>query len=94
MQNPINLTPITQFVQLLRVAELSQQKEVKLTIQQARLLNLALTETLDKLNRDWETLYSALKNTQNTEKTTQKTHLAPSMTWINLRPTNTEKTRM
>jgi len=59
MQNPINLTPITQFVQLLRVAELNQQKEVKLTIQQARLLNLALTETLDKLNRDWETLYSA-----------------------------------
>jgi hypothetical protein len=67
MQNPINLTPITQFVQLLRVAELNQQKEVKLTIQQARLLNLALTETLDKLNRDWETLYNALKNTQNTE---------------------------
>jgi hypothetical protein len=67
MQNPINLTPITQFIQILRVAELNQQKEVKLTIQQARLLNLALTETLDKLNRDWETLYSALKNTQNTE---------------------------
>ena len=67
MQNPINLTPITQFVQLLRIAELNQQKEVKLTIQQARLLNLALTETLDKLNRDWETLYSALKNTQETE---------------------------
>jgi len=70
MQNPINLTPITQFVQLLRVAELNQQKEVKLTIQQARLLNLALTETLDKLNRDWETLYSALKNTQDTEVVT------------------------
>ena len=70
MQNPINLTPITQFVQLLRVAELNQQKEVKLTIQQARLINLALTETLDKLNRDWETLYSALKNTQNTEVVT------------------------
>ena len=70
MQNPINLAPITQFVQLLRVAELNQQKEVKLTIQQARLLNLALTETLDKLNRDWETLYSALKNTQNTEVVT------------------------
>lgn len=67
MQNPINLTPITQFVQLLRVAELNQQKEVKLTIQQARLLNLTLTETLEKLNRDWETLYSALKNTQETE---------------------------
>jgi hypothetical protein len=70
MQNPINLTPITQFVQLLRVAELNQQKEVKLTIQQARLLNLALTETLEKLNRDWETLYTALKNTQDIETIT------------------------
>lgn len=70
MQNPINLTPITQFVQLLRVAELNQQKELKLTIQQARLLNLALTETLDKLNRDWETLYNALKKTQDTETIT------------------------
>ena len=29
MQNQINLTPITQFVQLLRAAELSQQKEIK-----------------------------------------------------------------
>lgn len=61
MQNQINLTPITQFTQLLRAAELSQAKEIKMPIQQARLLSLALTEVLDKLNRDYETMYNALK---------------------------------
>lgn len=67
MQNQINLTPITQFVQMLRAAELAQAKEVKLTIQQARLLNLALAELQDKLLQDYETMYNALKNSQDTE---------------------------
>jgi hypothetical protein len=67
MSNQINLTPITQFTQLLRATELSQGKEVKMPIQQARLLNLALTELLEKINRDYETMYNALKNSTNTE---------------------------
>jgi hypothetical protein len=62
MQNQINLSPITQFVQSLRSAELSQQKEIKINIQQARLLHLALTEILDKINQDYESLYNDLKN--------------------------------
>jgi hypothetical protein len=70
MQNQINLTPITQFVQLLRAAELSQSKEVKLTVQQARLLNLALTEIQDKLVQDYESMYNALKNSVDTEVVT------------------------
>jgi hypothetical protein len=61
MQNQINLSPITQFVQTLRSAELAQHREIKLTIQQARLLHLALTEVLDKVNQDYETLYNDLK---------------------------------
>ena len=67
MQNQINLSPITQFVQQLRSAELSQAKEVKLPIQQARLLNLALTEVLEKMNRDWESLYNELKQSAGTD---------------------------
>lgn len=63
----INTTPLSQFTQLLRAAELSQQKEVKMSIQQARLLNLALTEVLDKLNQDYETMFNQLKNTTSTE---------------------------
>jgi hypothetical protein len=60
MQNQINPTSITQFIQQLKAAELAQQKEVKMSIQQARLLSLTLTEVLDKLNQDWESLYHAL----------------------------------
>jgi hypothetical protein len=67
MQNQINLTPITQFVQTLRAAELGQQKDVKMSIQQARLLNLALTEIQDKLLQDYETLFNALKGNIETE---------------------------
>ncbi len=65
MQNQINNTPITQFIQQVRTAELSQQKEVKLSMQQARLISLALAEVLDHMNRDWETLYHALKQSAN-----------------------------
>lgn len=65
MQNQINTTPITQFIQQIRTAELSQQKEVKLPMQQARLISLALAEVLEHMNRDWETLYHALKQTAN-----------------------------
>jgi uncharacterized FlaG/YvyC family protein len=67
MQNQINLTPVTQFIQQVRSAELSQQKEIKMSIQQARLLQLAVSEMSEKLNRDWETLYNALKKSVDTE---------------------------
>lgn len=67
MQNPVNTMPLTQFTQLLRAAELSQQKEVKLTIQQARLLNLALTDILTKLTQDYESLFNSLKASQGSE---------------------------
>jgi signal transduction histidine kinase len=70
MQNQINLTPISQFAQILRSAELSQQKEVKMSISQARLLNLALTEIQDKLLQDYQILFNALKNSTDTEVVT------------------------
>lgn len=67
MQSPINTSPVAQFTQAVRAAELGQQKELKLTIQQARLLSLTLTEMLDKLNRDLETVYNAVKSNSATE---------------------------
>lgn len=63
MQHQLNTTPITQFNQLLRSAELSQQKEVKMSIQQARLLSLALSDIMEKLNQDYESMYNSLKKT-------------------------------
>lgn len=70
MQNQINLTPITQFIQLLRSAEQTQAKEVKMSIQQARLLSLALAECMDKLNQDYETMFNELKRSVDTEVVT------------------------
>jgi len=67
MQNPVNTMPLTQFTQLLRAAELSQQKELKMPIQQARLLNMALTEVLAKLTQDYESLYNTLKSSSASE---------------------------
>jgi uncharacterized FlaG/YvyC family protein len=67
MQNQINLTPITQFIQQVRAAELSQAKEVKMSLQQARMLNLALAEMMDKMNQDYESMYNALKRSVETE---------------------------
>jgi len=67
MQNQVNTTPVMQFTQLLKAAELSQQKELKIPIQQARLLNIALTEILSKMNQDYESLFHSLKNSSDTE---------------------------
>lgn len=64
----INPTPITQFTQLLKAAELSQLKELKIPIQSARLLNIALTEMLHKLNQDYESMYNQLKDSVEVEK--------------------------
>jgi hypothetical protein len=67
MSNQINTTPIAQFAQALRAAELGQQREIKMTIQQARLLNLALLEIQDKLLQDYQSLFNELKTSSDTE---------------------------
>jgi len=67
MQKQINTSPITQFAQLLRATELSQQKEVKIPIHQARLLNLVLTEMLDQLHQDYTLLLETLQQKDNAE---------------------------
>ncbi len=67
MQNQINLTPITQFIQQVRSAEQTQSKEVKINIQQARMLILALAECMDKLNQNHDMLLNELKRSFDTE---------------------------
>lgn len=67
MQSKINLSPINQFIQLMRAAELSQQKEIKIPIHQARLLNLTLSEMIDKINQDYEAMFNDLKKSVDTE---------------------------
>ncbi len=67
MQNVINISALTQFIQTVKSAEFSQQKEVKMSIQQARLLCLTLTEIQAKLLQDYESLYHSLKQTGTTD---------------------------
>jgi hypothetical protein len=67
MQNQINTLPVTQFTQLLKAAELSRQTELKMPIQQARLLSLALNDILSKLNQDYESMFNALRQASNSE---------------------------
>ena len=67
MSNQINLSPITQFAQMVRAAELSQSKEVKIPIQQARLMNLAFVELMDQLHQDYTALLLELKSSSETE---------------------------
>jgi len=67
MQNQINLSPVTQFIQQVRAAELSQGKVISIDIQKARLLTLALAEMMDKMNQDYETMYNQLKNSIDTD---------------------------
>lgn len=52
MQNPVNLLPLAQFAQQVKAAELAQQREIKMPIQQAKLLALALLELQTKLLQD------------------------------------------
>jgi hypothetical protein len=67
MQNQINLTPITQFAQLVRAAELGQAREVKIPIQQARLMNLAFVELMEQVRQDYESMFNHLKKSTDTE---------------------------
>ena len=61
MSNPINTYPITSLIQQIKAADISQQKEIRIDIKNAKLLSYALAEILSKVNQDYEML---LKNLQ------------------------------
>jgi len=61
MQNEINTYPIQQFIELVKIADVSQKKEIKIDIKTARNLALTLGEITAKLYQDYNSL---LKNMQ------------------------------
>ena len=75
MQNPINLTPVTQFIQQVRVAEQTQSRDIKLNIQHARALVLVLAEMQEKLLQDYETMFNELKRSIDTEVVLSLIHI-------------------
>lgn len=61
MQDQINFTPINLLIQQIKSAELSKAKEIKIPIEQARLLALTLTDVSIRLNQSYESLLAELK---------------------------------
>lgn len=67
MQNPINTIPIQQFLQQVKAADLSQQREIKLDIKSAKALAYCLAEVNARLLEDYDILLRKLE--QNTGST-------------------------
>ena len=62
MLNPINTIPIQQFIQQVKSAELTNQREIKLDIKTAKTLALCLAEVNAKLVENYDKLLTELKN--------------------------------
>ena len=60
--NPINTSPLQQFIQQVKIADMQQQKEVKLDIRTAKILAMTLGEVSSKLVQDYDNLIHVLKN--------------------------------
>jgi len=63
---PINTSSLQQFIQQVKGADMSNQKEVRIPIQQAKQLNYALATILARLTGDYEALMSRKSTEQDT----------------------------
>ena len=70
MSNPINTFPIQQFIQQVKSADLSQQKEIKLDLKTAKNLAFCLGEVSAKLLEDYDTMFSKLQKNQGSDDIT------------------------
>ena len=61
MQNPINTVPIQQFIQQVKAADLTQQREIKLDIKSAKALAYSLGEVSAKLLEDYDILFKRFR---------------------------------
>ena len=67
MQNPINTQPIQSFIQQVKAADLTQQKEIKLDIKSAKMLMYCLADVNARLLENYDVLLQ--KVLQNTGET-------------------------
>lgn len=68
--DPINTVAIQQFIQQVKIADASQQKEIRLDMKAAKSISFALTEVLAKLTQDYELLLQDLKKSGGNETIT------------------------
>ncbi len=62
MSNPINTIPLQQFIQQVKAADLSQQREIKLDIKTAKNLAYCLSEINARLVEDFDVLFKRLES--------------------------------
>lgn len=69
MLPPLNTQPALSFIAKVKAAEYSQQKEIKLDIQSARLLSLCLAELTAKISEDYDLVLQKILSSQNQDIT-------------------------
>ena len=62
MPGPINTIPIQQFIQQVKAADLTQQREIKMDIKTAKSLAFCLAEVNAKLLEDYDILFKKLES--------------------------------
>ena len=62
MSNPINTIPIQQFIQQVKAADMSQQREIKMDIKTAKALAYSLAEVNAKILQDYDILLKKLES--------------------------------
>jgi hypothetical protein len=62
MPNPINTIPIQQFIQQVKAADLTQQREIKIDIKTAKALAYCLGEISAKLLEDYDIIIRRLES--------------------------------
>lgn len=65
MPGLINTAPILQFIQQVKAAELSQQKEIRVDIKSAKALVFCLAELNSKLVEDYDQLLAKIQSSHN-----------------------------
>jgi hypothetical protein len=61
MSNPINTVPIQQFIQQVKAADITQQREIKLDIKTAKALAYCLGEVSAKLLENYDVVFKRLE---------------------------------
>lgn len=71
MPNPINTIPLQQFIQQVKAADLTQQREIKIDIKTAKALAYCLGEITAKLLEDYDTIIKRLEASSGSSVTVQ-----------------------
>jgi hypothetical protein len=71
MQKPINTIPVQQFIQKVKAADRSQQRELRIDIKEAKELAFCLTEISSKLLEDYDRVINSLSQSTGQSVTIQ-----------------------